>query len=169
MATLAGMSEEVKGLHLEIDQEVTTIGRNEENTITVDSVTISGTHCSIRCEEKKYMLRDENSTNGTSLNSRKVSETYLKPKDIIQVGAVEFFFDAEASEIEVMDTKICSDTQIVEIAKGPAAAPESFNTISPFGSQKKDTKRFWFIIISIIGLLALLVVVLFFVKLVTTS
>ena len=57
--------------------------------------TISSKHCFIDKNGDTYKVRDNDSTNGTMVNSSVVSEAELKPKDLIQFGAVEFVFDGE--------------------------------------------------------------------------
>lgn len=166
MAALIGMSGDVKGKTFPIDRDAITIGRSKDNTIPIDNPTVSGHHCSIIRDGDRYLLRDLESTNGTRLNSKDVTESKLRPKDLLQVGSVEFLFDAD--QMEALETHSYAEAH-VEVAPGPVAAPESFANISPFGARHKESKGIWLLLIAVIGLLALVVVVLFFVKLVTTG
>ena len=166
MAVLIGMSGEVKGKTFQIDRSEITLGRSKDNVIVLDNSTVSGHHCAVAHEGERYILRDKESTNGTRLNAREVSEAILKPKDLIQVGSVEFLFDAE--EGLAVDTHSYAETQ-VEVAAGPAAAPDSFANISPFGARRKENRGLWFLLIALVGLLALVGVVFFFITLVTTG
>ena len=165
MAALIGMSGDVKGKTFPIDRDVISIGRSKDNTISIDNPTVSGHHCSISKDGERYILRDLESTNGTRLNSRDVTESRLRPKDLVQVGSVEFIFDAE--KLDAVDTHSYAETH-VEVAPGPTAAPDSFDSISPFGTRRHESKGFWFLMIAVVGLLSLVVVVFFFIKLVTT-
>jgi pSer/pThr/pTyr-binding forkhead associated (FHA) protein len=166
MAVLIGMSGEVKGQSFEIEEGELTIGRSEDCTITLNNPTVSGHHCSLIRENDRYTLKDNGSTNGTRVNSKDITESVLSPKDLVQVGSVEFMFDAE--HVEAVETNAYAETQ-VEVAPGPAAAPESFANISPFGTRRKESKGIWFVLITIVGILALVVVALFFFKLATTG
>ncbi|MFH0954369.1 MAG: FHA domain-containing protein [Verrucomicrobiota bacterium] len=166
MAALIGMSGDVKGKTYPIDRDVINIGRSKDNAIVIDNPTVSGHHCSITRDGERHVLRDLESTNGTRLNSRDVTEARLRPKDLVQVGSVEFIFDSE--KLDAVETHSYAETH-VEVAPGPAAAPESFDSISPFGTRRKESKGFWFLLIAVVGLLALVVVVLYFIKLVTTQ
>jgi predicted component of type VI protein secretion system len=166
MATLVGMSGDVKGKTFPMDRDVIGIGRSKDNAIIIDNPTVSGHHCTITHEGERYVLRDLESTNGTRLNSRDVTESRLRPKDLVQVGSVEFIFDSE--KLDAVDTHSYAETH-VEVAPGPVAAPDSFDSISPFGTRRRESKGFWFLMVAVVGLLALVVVVLFFVKLVTTQ
>jgi pSer/pThr/pTyr-binding forkhead associated (FHA) protein len=166
MAALIGMSGDVKGKTFPIDRVAITIGRSKDSTISIDNPTVSGHHCSIVRDGDLYLLRDLESTNGTRLNSKDVTESKLRPKDLIQVGSVEFLFDSKP--METVETHSFAEAH-VEIAPGPTAAPESFENISPFGARHKESKGIWLLLIAVIGLLTLVVVALFFVKLVTAG
>ncbi len=165
MAVLIGMSQDVKGKSVEITESQLSIGRKPDNTIPVDNPTVSGHHCLIIHEENRYLLRDLRSTNGTRINNIAVREDVtLKPKDIIQVGSVEFMFDAAPGEIDIDEPE--GYTQ-VEVAPGPATAPESFSSISPFGARRSESRGLWFLLIVVLGLIALAAVILFFFKLIS--
>lgn len=152
MAVLIGMSAEVKGKSYEVVRDKTTIGRNATNLIVIEHPTVSGRHCQITHVGKRFTITDLGSTNGTRVNSREITECDLRPKDLVQVGSVEFMFDAEESEIE--DTRSFPQTQ-VEVSAGPASAPVSFGSISPFGARRRDNMMLWYILIGVIGVLAL--------------
>lgn len=166
MASLTGMSADVKGRVFQLEQEVTSLGRSKDNTIIIENPTVSGHHCSITREGNAYVLRDLESTNGTRLNGKSVTEVRLKPKDLIQVGSVEFLFDGE--EVEAVETHSFAEARVEEAA-GPVRAPESFNTISPFGARQKETKGLWLFLISLVGVLALIAVVVYFWALVSNQ
>jgi len=156
MAVLIGMSAEVKGQTHEISSEGLTIGRSSDNKISINNATVSGKHCVIKSSGDNFLLTDLGSTNGTRVNSQEVKEIILKPKDLVQVGSVEFLFNSEdipLSEAEAIYNK----TEIVE-ASGPAVRPQSFNSISPFGARRRDNQSLWITVIAVIGVLALGVV-----------
>lgn len=161
MAILIGMSEGIKGKTYEIEEGRTTIGRNSTNILAFDNATISGRHCEIRKEDKRFKISDLGSTNGTRVNSREIDEAPLRPKDLVQIGAMEFMFDAEDSEIEKENEDYKTN---VEVSDDPARTPDTFNSISPFGSRKNNQK-IWYFLVGAIGVIALVVVVLFVVKL----
>lgn len=152
MAMLIGMSPEVRGKNFEIDRDKFTIGRSATNQVSIDHPTVSGRHCCITRAGPQYTLTDLGSTNGTRVNSKEIQEIELHPKDLVQIGAVEFLFDAEGEARA--DTILMSQTQ-VEVTSGPATAPISFRSVSPFGARQKDNTALWWTLIVIIGILAL--------------
>lgn len=160
MAVLIGMSSTLKGQKVDLDREEVFIGRNTHNTITVDDAAVSGRHCSITRDGHKYTLVDLGSTNGTRLNGAPVTKALLRPKDIIQVGAVELMFDGQ--NVETDATPSCTTTR-VEVMSEPVAVPETFKTASPFGSRK-DSRKPWVIVTAVLGVLVVVALVFFIVK-----
>ncbi len=68
-----------------------TIGRSTESDIVIDNKLVSRTHACIQKIRDAYFLKDENSTNGTYLNGKKIpAEKYIRlnPGDKITVGSV---------------------------------------------------------------------------------
>jgi len=163
MASLIGMSSEVKGKSFPIDRDEISIGRAKDNVVVIESATVSGHHCAIVRDGPHFTLKDLESTNGTRLNSKDVTSARLRPKDIVQIGSVEFLFDAEPSE--AVETHSYAEAQ-VEVAPGPTAAPESFSSISPFGARRTEASGFGLLVITLVGIVALIIVALFVVKLI---
>ena len=67
-----------------------TIGRETDNNIVIDSKLASRHHCVIQKIRDAYFLKDENSTNGTLLNGRRIpSDKYvrLNPGDKLTIGS----------------------------------------------------------------------------------
>ncbi|CAM4089819.1 FHA domain-containing protein [Treponema peruense] len=67
-----------------------TIGRETDNNIVIDSKLASRHHCVIQKIRDAYFLKDENSTNGTFLNGRRIpSDKYvrLNPGDKLTIGS----------------------------------------------------------------------------------
>jgi pSer/pThr/pTyr-binding forkhead associated (FHA) protein len=149
MAVIIGMSSTVKGKKFELAEGETYIGRQNQNHIPVDDASISGRHCSITREGRRYTLIDLGSTNGTRLNGASVSRMALRPKDIIQVGSVELMFDGQDVEVPVPEA---AATSKIEVMEEPVSIPESFHTASPFGNPR-DSRKPW--VILTIGLILL--------------
>jgi hypothetical protein len=156
MAVLIGMSADVKGKNFNIDRDKVTIGRNATNLITIEHASVSSNHCTITREGRRYTIKDLNSTNGTRVNSKEISECVLGPKDLVQFGVLEFLFDADDAEGVVVET---ASPMRVEVSTGPATTPVSFGSISPFGARRRDNTFLWHLLIAAIGLLALALVV----------
>jgi len=163
MAVLIGMSAEVKGKSFPVDRDNFTIGRKPDNAIMLDNPTVSSHHCAIISKDGRFFLNDLGSTNGTLLNAKEVSdESRLRPRDLVQVGSVEFLFDAEETPEDAVTspaTRSFSESTKVEEATGSVAAPESFTSISPFGTRRRESKGWTMLLIVLVGALALIGVV----------
>ena len=87
----------MRGTSFQLPNESYTIGRSESCDICIPDSTISGHHCTLfQADEGVYMLRDEGSTNGSSLNGETLEpehEVLLKNGDIFQLGGIEIMFD----------------------------------------------------------------------------
>ncbi|MBN2418515.1 MAG: FHA domain-containing protein [Deltaproteobacteria bacterium] len=75
-----------------------TIGRNEDNIITVDNLAVSGYHARIDAAGKDYILTDLQSTNGTFVNDKKVISHKLVHGDNVIVGKHLILFVGEGKE-----------------------------------------------------------------------
>ncbi|HQF21357.1 MAG TPA: FHA domain-containing protein [Kiritimatiellia bacterium] len=151
MAKLSGMSGEFKGREFPIEQGEITIGRKADNTILLDHPTISSHHCRIVRSGDSCVLEDLDSTNGTRVNSRDVREAILHHKDLIQLGSIEFLFDAP--ELAAASARYTDAN--AEMATGAMSAPQDFASISPFGAPPKERRGFWYVVLAIVGVLAL--------------
>jgi hypothetical protein len=155
MAVLIGMSSKVKGKKFELTLDETFIGRHAQNQIPIDDASISSRHCSILRDDRKFMLVDLGSTNGTRLNGAGVTKTSLRPKDILQVGNVELMFDGQDVEVEAAPDAAAPK---IEFMAEPVQVPRNFHTASPFGNRK-DNRKAWGIVtvILILSVVAALV------------
>ena len=160
MAVLIGMSAEVKGRNFELAKEKISIGRTATNMIVLEHPSVSSRHCSITHVNNRFILADSGSTNGTRVNQKDIKEVELRPKDLIQIGSLEFMFDNEAEAAVEPEAPLVKAE--VEEMQGPATAPVTFSSISPFGSRSSQNNRIWMGLMILVGILAVLAVVLLF-------
>lgn len=162
MAKLIGMSGEFQNREYPLENAEVTIGRKSDNVILLDNPVVSSHHCVLTCEDGVFTIRDLGSTNGTRVNSRDVRDdgVELHAKDLIQIGGLEFLFEAPelgaasadyaAADAEVTDEKL--------------VAPENFTNISPFGARPKERLGTWWIVLIVAGGTALAALVWFFLR-----
>lgn len=70
----------------------TTIGRKQDNDISLNESSISSTHARIIHEKGQWRILNLLSTNGTFVNGRKVTEAVLQHGDRVRLGRAEFLF-----------------------------------------------------------------------------
>ena len=91
------------------------IGRSEHNDLRIPSRFISRHHVLFVRHGKAAFLMDLNSTNGTFVNSRRVSNLMLKHDDVIQVGNHRIkFVNPTATERLPMDDPTLTDTLVMK-------------------------------------------------------
>ncbi|HUW32900.1 MAG TPA: FHA domain-containing serine/threonine-protein kinase [Planctomycetota bacterium] len=97
MPSLAVESGKDKGLAVELsDDRVFLIGRGSSCDLHLSDTLTSRRHCWVECRDRKFILKDGGSRNGSFLNGRRVSEAELMPGDQILVGETLITFQAEA-------------------------------------------------------------------------
>ena len=91
---LTVLFEKLRGKTFEIDKDEMSIGRRDSNDICIKDSSLSGHHADIFRREVDgktvYVLRDNDSTNGTRINNVAVTgEQTLKNSDLILFGGVD--------------------------------------------------------------------------------
>jgi pSer/pThr/pTyr-binding forkhead associated (FHA) protein len=84
----------ISGVTHELVDEAITIGRGADNTIVVNDPSISTHHAQLLLEGDTYRLKDLDSTNGTRVNGKPVTETVLHLEDRIRFGAAEARYES---------------------------------------------------------------------------
>ena len=85
------------GRKYELIDPVVTIGRDPDNTITLDVDSVSRQHARLEVNEGNKYIVDLNSTNGTYLNDTLAVREELRSGDLIKVGDTIFKFLAGAN------------------------------------------------------------------------
>ena len=81
------------GRNYDVRKDRITIGRSRDSDIFLEDLAVSRTHTTInRQPDGRYLLRDENSANGTMVNGQRVSDHMLEDGDKIQVGQTLLVF-----------------------------------------------------------------------------
>lgn len=86
----------------EIDEPVITIGRLPENSITIANMGVSRRHVKIEEDtDRRYMLSDLNSLNGTYVNGKRIKKITLSSGDKISIGKYTILYEeTEKMEME---------------------------------------------------------------------
>ncbi len=80
-----------------------TLGTAVDNDIRINAEFISRHHVQILSDPKETILRDMNSTNGTYVNSRKISKCALHDGDSIDIGKLSFTFVMQRNAASASD------------------------------------------------------------------
>ena len=70
-----------------------TLGRDVDNMIQLTDERISKHHAMLSLTEQGWVIEDLHSRNGLFVNGRKVERAELKDRDVVKLGAYEFYFE----------------------------------------------------------------------------
>ncbi len=151
--------EKLRGKTFEINRDAMSIGRRDTMDICIKDATLSGHHADIIRSERDgktvYILRDNDSTNGTKVNNVPITEQELKNSDLILFGAVEVLFDGD-SESEGATTFQPTVTLDLSLDSSLSTAP-SLTNLNPLAEQEEKkreiTHRLMVIAVAAAGLL----------------
>src|SRR5205807_1688256 len=75
---------------VEINKDLTLIGRKEDCDLCLDHKSVSKMHCIIVKTDGLLLLRDLGSTNGTRVNGQRVRRAALLPNDQVSIANYKF-------------------------------------------------------------------------------
>ena len=150
--------EKLRGQTFELNKETMSIGRREGMDICIKDSSMSGHHADIICTEREgkkvYILRDNESTNGTKVNGAAVTEQELKNSDVVLFGSVEVLFDSGSEEESA--TGVFAPTSVtldLSSLDGNLSSVPKFDRLNPLAEQ--EVKRHKLVTWGIIGLCTL--------------
>jgi len=129
MAKLVILNQGMTGRTFDLIVERTTVGRVEDNTFQISDGSVSSHHAEIILRGSEILVKDLNSTNGTFIGGEKITESVLKPGQILRMGQVE---------IRIDDGTPPTAPPPPAPAKAPAPAPAAVATAAAAGSKKQD-------------------------------
>lgn len=78
------------------------VGKRADNDIVINDRTVSRDHFEIQVNDNnQYVLKDMNSTNGTTINGMKVKEAFLSQGDLIEVGESKIEFQTYDENVQI--------------------------------------------------------------------
>ena len=156
MAKLVVLSVGMTGRTQELKVDKTTIGRVEDNTFQIAEPSVSSHHCEVLLRGSDVVIRDLNSTNGTYVNGEKVTESVIKPGQILRLGQIEIRLETDApaapAKKQIDQTLVMQrGVSLNELEKGTRTS--GFDTKGSGFSKKNDkgNKIFW-IVAALVGL-----------------
>jgi pSer/pThr/pTyr-binding forkhead associated (FHA) protein len=142
MAKLVLLSAGMTGRTHDLKSEKTTVGRVEDNTFQIAEPSVSSHHCEVVLRGNDVIVKDLNSTNGTFINGEKVTESPIKPGQILRLGQIEMRLETEApaagSSKKPLDQTMVMQRG-VSLTELETGARRGFDTKGT-GFAKKDNK-----------------------------
>ena len=152
MAKLVILSEGMTGRSHELTGEKTTIGRVDDNNFPIVDPSVSGHHCEIVLRGPDVVVRDLNSTNGTFINDEKITESVLKPGQVLRVGQIQVRLEtaeATAAKKQTQSTMVMQrGVNLNELDTG--RRPPGFDTAGKGFAKKQNRANRIFVIVGIV-------------------
>jgi pSer/pThr/pTyr-binding forkhead associated (FHA) protein len=150
MAKLVLLSAGMTGRTHDLKVDKTTIGRVEDNTFQIAEPSVSSHHCEVLLRGSDVVVRDLNSTNGSFINGEKITESALKPGQILRLGQIEMRLETDsttAPKKSVDQTMVMQrGVSLTELEQGTRAG--GFDTASKGFSKKENSVNKIFIIVA---------------------
>ena len=168
MAKLVILSEGMTGRSHELTVEKTTIGRVDDNSFPIADPSVSSHHAEILLNGSDVLVRDLNSTNGTFIEDEKITESVLKPGQILRLGQIQLRLEpipsATAGKKAMESTMIMQrGVSMNDLEKG--GRPTGFDTTSRGFSKKTNKTNIIFIVIgAAVGLVIICLMIYAFMK-----
>ncbi len=106
-------------------------GRHPDCSFVLNDKGISGNHCKIELvNQREFVISDLNSSNGTFLNSKKITSEKLKPGDILILGKTKLIYQTESKHQD-------DSTLMVEMSKITAEIQENMHCDKPVARDWK--------------------------------
>jgi pSer/pThr/pTyr-binding forkhead associated (FHA) protein len=158
MPRLVLLSEGLTGRTYDLKAEKTTVGRVEDNTFQIPDGSVSSHHCEILLRGSEVVIKDLDSTNGSFINGERITETVLKPGQILRLGMVEMRLESgepagAAGKRKLDHTIVIPQGVKLNELEGPRTS--SFEGKSGF-EKKSDRVGKWFLIGAIVVFVVLL-------------
>jgi Inner membrane component of T3SS, cytoplasmic domain len=84
---------ENQGLEYPLAALTNTLGMAQENHVVLTGIGISKLHAQISVNDKKYELTDSGSETGTYVNGVRITQRFLRNRDVVRIGDVELIFE----------------------------------------------------------------------------
>jgi len=125
----------------DLKAEKTTVGRVEDNSFQIAEPSVSSHHAELPLRGNDVIVRDLNSTNGTFINGEKITESPIKPGQILRLGQIEMRLETDTppgnSKKPLDQTMVMQrGVSLTELETGARRGFDSKGT----GFAKKDNK-----------------------------
>ncbi len=108
------------GQEFEISKSEITVGRGQTNDIVIQDAKLSRLHARFEFNTKgEVTVVDTGSTNGVSVNGVRVSQAFIQPRDVIQLGESQIQYEQSVQEVEnltVIESELDLDRTIANFS-----------------------------------------------------
>ena len=123
MARLLIKSEGFRDQVIELRLGVNRIGRASSNDFQIEHPTISAVHCEVSIGEGEVVIRDCDSTNGTTVDGKRITEARLKAGETFYVGEIEFLVENTDFKIAIPKFDVTRAAPPIVLSDGSLICP----------------------------------------------
>ena len=142
MPKLIVLTEGIEPTSFELTKKAASVGRDDENDITLPHQSVSGSHAELVMRGEDVHVRDLGSTNGTYINGNKVAESPLQPSEVITFGEVELKLDGPR-KAQSHDKQLEQGVRLGNLDSAPKGPAKGF-------SKKSDKSGRYFVIFGVV-------------------
>jgi serine/threonine protein kinase len=100
------------------------VGRSKATETRLVDPHVSKVHCRVEWTRKGVLVTDQESTGGTYVNGRRVTEQLINPGDVLRIGQTELrLFDEDAPEEDVEEKTLAGFPAATVRPAAPASGP----------------------------------------------
>ena len=156
MARLVLLSEGLTGRTYELKTDKTTVGRVADNTFEIAEASVSSHHCEIHLRGGEVFIKDLDSTNGTFINGEKITESVLKPGQILRLGTVDMRLESGDQPPQPVKKKLDQTRVIpqgVQLDELEGMKTTSFEGKTGFEKKNNRATKVFIILVILVGLI----------------
>jgi len=157
MAKLVLLSEGFTGKSYELKAESTTVGRLPDNAFEVPEASVSSHHAEILLKGGEVVVRDLDSTNGTFINGQKITESVLKPGQILRLGTIDMRLESGDGASHRPKQELLQQTRVipqgVKLEDLDEARTTSFEGKTGFEKKSNRAIRLFIALVVVFGLI----------------
>ena len=135
MARLVVTTKGLAALPYDLNDKWVTIGRADGNLYQIAEPSVSGRHCELRFSGGELIVRDLQSTNGTFVDGKTVTEGTLKPGQTLRLGDVELKLDLSPQEprpgTAFLTKSLVTNAAATPLKSGTSKPAEPASALSP--------------------------------------
>jgi type II secretion system protein E len=122
MQHLTIMTGEAGGRIFHLTDPRVTIGRELDNIVCIDDESLSRHHAELVADDDGYLVRDQESHNGTFVNDKPVAEARLQHGDLLRVGAVTLRYEVALTAPDLTSTLAPANNSMTPTSPEPVPA-----------------------------------------------
>lgn len=118
------------------------VGRRPDCDVRIPTLDVSRQHCELRVTDDSVKVKDLNSSNGTFVNGKRVTEAELNPGDRLQIGPVSFTvqIDGKPEDVQQLEPPPTIDSNMIEFIE-PQTPGETKISSKPVTPAPKPAKK----------------------------